>query len=74
VIAHFGLGSADKIDTITIYWTGGNKQTITNVSANQLITIKEIPQAKSHNYISYILIGLVLVGVVFIFATRRKKT
>src|SRR4029078_5013198 len=73
VIAHFGLGNADKVDTITVYWTGGNKQTITNIKANQLITITEIPQVKSHNYISYILIGFGLAVVIFFVLRRRKK-
>jgi LPXTG-motif cell wall-anchored protein len=73
VIAHFGLSNADKIDTITVYWTGGNKQTITNIKANQLITITEIPQVKSHNYISYVLIGFGLAGVIFIVLRRRRR-
>lgn len=46
VITHFGLGSATKIDKITVYWIGGNTQTITNVNANQLLTITEIPTPK----------------------------
>ena len=73
VIAHFGLGNAAKIDKITVYWTGGNKQTMTNVTANQLITITEILQVKSHNYISYVLIGFGLAGVIFFVLRRRKK-
>jgi len=72
VIAHFGLGKAAKIDTITVYWTGGNKQTITHIKANQLITITEIPQHKSYSY-TYVLIGLGLAGFIFIFLKRRKK-
>ena len=75
VIAHFGLGNAAKIDKITVYWTGGNKQTITNVKANQLITITEIPQVKSHNYITYVLIGFGLAGsYVFRFETKEKRS
>jgi hypothetical protein len=73
VIVHFGLGNADKIDAITVYWTGGNKQTITNVKANQLITITEIPQGRSHFYFSYVLISIGMAGVIFIFLNRRRR-
>jgi len=62
VIAHFRLANAAKIDTITVYWTGGNKQTITKVKANQLITITKIPRHKSYCY-TYVLIGLGLAGL-----------
>ena len=58
VIAHFGLGNASKIDKITIYWTGGNTQTISNIAVNQKLTIIEIPQKKQNHFILYLLIGL----------------
>ena len=58
VIAHFGLGKAEKIDKITVYWTGGNKQTLTGVPGNQLITITEIPEKKSNNFFVYLSGGL----------------
>jgi hypothetical protein len=73
VIAHFGLGNSKNIDSIAVYWTGGNKQTITNVKANQLITITEIPQHKSYSYTFYLLVGLGLAGFIFIILKRRKK-
>ncbi|QEC66565.1 CRTAC1 family protein [Panacibacter ginsenosidivorans] len=75
VIAHFGLGNAITIDKITVYWTGGNKQTITNIKPNQLITIKEIPipVQKRSNSLIYILIGVACVGLIaFIFLRKRK--
>lgn len=74
VIAHFGLGNATKIDKITIYWTGGNKQVITGIAANQLITITEVPEKKSSYSFIYLLAGLVLVSVLaFIFLNKRKS-
>ena len=72
VIAHFGLGNATKIDRVTIYWTGGNKQTISNVSTNQLLTITEIPEKKSNHLFIYLLIGLAVLTIVFI-VWRKKK-
>ena len=75
VIAHFGLGNISKIDKITVYWTGGNKQSITNVEANQAITITEIPRKKSNNNIIYIIIGLsiLIAGVIYWRYSKVKK-
>jgi LPXTG-motif cell wall-anchored protein len=75
VIAHFGLGNASKIDKITVYWTGGNKQTMSNVSINQLLTITEIPVEKKSNSLAYILIGLACVGLLaFMFLKKKKRS
>ncbi|MEO6456347.1 MAG: ASPIC/UnbV domain-containing protein, partial [Ginsengibacter sp.] len=71
VIAHFGLGNAPKIDRITVYWTGGNKQTLTGVAINQLITITEIPKKKSNYFSIYLLI--ILGFIIFVFFLFRKK-
>ena len=73
VIAHFGLANAVKIDKITVYWTGGNKQTLTNIPANQLITITEVPQKKSGHFYVYLLIGLVGIAVVFLLLAKMKN-
>ena len=40
-IAHFGLADASSIDSLIIKWVGGNSQSLSNVQANQLITINE---------------------------------
>ena len=37
---HFGLGPVDKVD-LEIRWPNGNKETISNVAADRLVTIKE---------------------------------
>jgi|SRR5688572_4466497 len=73
VIAHFGLGKAEKIDKITVYWTGGNKQTLTSVPGNQLITITEIPAKKSNNFFVYLTGGLAFILLVFIYLIKGKK-
>lgn len=77
VIAHFGLGSATKIDKITVYWTGGNTQTITNVNANQLLTITEIPAPKKpgFNYVNlFIALGLAVVLILFRRSMKKRPT
>jgi hypothetical protein len=38
---HFGLGSSDGVDTIELTWPSGNKQTLKNVKADQVLTVTE---------------------------------
>jgi hypothetical protein len=46
---HFGLGAMNKIDTIEIQWPSGSVDTLKNVDADRVITVKEgvglIPQS-----------------------------
>jgi enediyne biosynthesis protein E4 len=39
--AHFGLGSAASADRIDVRWPSGRMETVSNVPANQIITIQE---------------------------------
>jgi hypothetical protein len=39
--ALFGLGSAERVDTLTVHWPSGRVQTLTNVPANQVLTVRE---------------------------------
>jgi len=41
VRAHFGLGAAARADRIEVVWPDGRIESITDVSANQIITIEE---------------------------------
>jgi hypothetical protein len=41
---HFGLGGADTIESIIVNWPSGNEQTLSNVEADQIITIVEVPE------------------------------
>jgi len=38
---HFGLGKRDKLKTLEIRWPSGQIDTLTDVAANQFITVKE---------------------------------
>ena len=40
-VVHFGLGRATAIDSVTIAWSSGTKQTIVRPSIDQFITVKE---------------------------------
>ncbi len=39
--AHFGIGEADEIDSVTVYWPSGEVEQRTAVKANQTITFVE---------------------------------
>lgn len=39
--AHFGIGNTTTVDSMTIYWPSGKTQTLTNVPADQIVTITE---------------------------------
>jgi enediyne biosynthesis protein E4 len=39
--AHFGLGDSRTIDRIDVRWPSGESQTLTNVDARRVLTIKE---------------------------------
>ncbi len=74
VIAHFGIGTATTIDKITVYWTGGNKQTLLSSKINQLITITEIPAVKKNNSLLYWIAGvlLLLMGIVWRYRMLKR--
>jgi len=38
---HFGLGKAEKVDVLEVYWPSGRVDTLKDVKANQLIFVKE---------------------------------
>ena len=39
---HFGLGSATSVSSIVVYWPNGQTTTISNITADQIITISEL--------------------------------
>jgi len=40
-VLHFGLGKETSIDSLRIVWLGGKEQMLTNIKADQLLTLKE---------------------------------
>ncbi|MHB1309674.1 MAG: FG-GAP-like repeat-containing protein, partial [Limisphaerales bacterium] len=41
LLAHFGLGDAATVETLRIEWPSGNAQELTDVTPDQLLTVKE---------------------------------
>jgi hypothetical protein len=38
---HFGLGSGNEIDRLEVIWPSGQRDRLTRVPVNQIITVKE---------------------------------
>jgi hypothetical protein len=38
---HFGLGNAEKIDTLEVFWPGGSKQTVSGIEAGKYYLLKQ---------------------------------
>ncbi len=63
-LLHFGIGTAQKIDKLTVRWPDGKTQTLTEVPANQRLTLKYsdaagyvahlAPPKMEHNYFTEI--------------------
>lgn len=72
-IAHFGLGSAETIDSIIVKWTGGEKQILLDQAVNQLLTVVE-PERETESGLPYLAIGLLgAIGVFFLVRAKRKS-
>jgi enediyne biosynthesis protein E4 len=71
VIAHFGLKDATRVDSIHVFWLGGEKQTIVNASVNQTIVVKQKP-GRSYAWLLPAIFGFVVIAGVIMW-TRRKK-
>ncbi|MEZ4850290.1 MAG: CRTAC1 family protein [Bacteroidia bacterium] len=47
VIAHFGVGEAEKVDSVVVIWTGGKRQVVKEQAVNTLVEMVEIESAPS---------------------------
>jgi len=72
-IAHFGVGAAVQVDSINVYWIGGDKQSIGTTEVNQLIKITQEPKDDKNETLKYFVIGLVAFFVLFIVAKLFSK-
>ena len=41
ICVHFGLGSADKIQSVTIHWPSGKVETLSNLAADKFYSVLE---------------------------------
>ncbi|MEO9480831.1 MAG: CRTAC1 family protein [Maribacter dokdonensis] len=74
VIAHVGLGTTTKIDSVIVNWSGGNTQIITNIKANQLLEIVETAQPKKSLFNFWYFIGALFLIITVLYLYRNKRS
>lgn len=72
-IAHFGLGSATRVDSIVVTWPGGNQQLLLNQPINKLLTITENPN-ESIGSLLWFGLGFGLVVLAGGWWVKRKRS
>lgn len=70
VIAHFGLGSASKADSVIVTWNGGKQQILLNQPVNQLLVVEEVVE-ESKSYWGFVILGAAFIVIVVLY--KRKK-
>ena len=65
-IAHFGLGTHTKADSLIITWSGGRITLLGEQAANQLVSIVQEAKPRSFTAI-YTILVLLLIGIVYFF-------
>lgn len=73
-IAHFGLGSATRIDTVRVTWIGGKEQILLNQKANQLLKVVENNNSGHRGSKTWLIIfiaAVLSIGVGIWFFRRR---
>jgi hypothetical protein len=74
ILAHFGLRQAKQIDTLRVFWTGGEIQEMYNVGINQLLAIEEpIVEKSKLSFSLYLMISIIVIGLVLIYLSKRKN-
>lgn len=72
VIAHFGLGQADVIDSLKITWPDGHEQLLTQQPINTVLTITESegPTSYAGFIVGFLVLALLLGGL---YLKRKRK-
>lgn len=73
---HFGLGNADRVDSVVVLWSGGQKQVLTDIGANQLLNITEAEPPVRPNRVPWALLGFIAIaggGIWWFFKSRKAQ-
>ncbi|WP_291965442.1 CRTAC1 family protein [Maribacter sp.] len=73
VIAHFGLGTNKKVDSVIVNWTGGNTQVLTNIEANQQLAIIEVNSPKKKAFTLWYIVGGSILLVLFYIIYKKRR-
>ncbi len=71
-ISHFGVGNADKIDSLIITWASGHRQKLTSLDVNRMLMIAEDVNinASGKPILYWILLGVI--GVFLLYLLFKK--
>ena len=72
IISHFGLGAHEVIDTVRVFWTGGEVQELLTQNVNETLTITEPVIEKDNLPITFYLVSLVILIFGAYFLNKRK--
>jgi hypothetical protein len=71
-IAHFGLGKAQKVDSIIVTWVGGKKQVLLDQNINQLLVITEVEDERQPYW--YKMLPVVILALLIgLFIVKKRK-
>ncbi len=73
VIAHFGLGTNKKVDSVIVNWTGGNTQVLTNIEANQQLEIIVVNSPKKQAFTLWYIVGGSILLVLFYIIYKKRR-
>lgn len=60
---HFGLGSAETVDSVVVTWNGGATQVLYDQPVNETLTVTQIPTPKTATLSWMLIVGLLLLAV-----------
>lgn len=73
-LAHFGLGSAETIDSIVVKWSGRNPQVLTDQPVNTLIHVVEDERETFSVFLYALMVaGILLIAALWVFLRQRKS-
>jgi enediyne biosynthesis protein E4 len=73
-VAHFGLGSANRIDSIIVKWVGGEQRVLVDQPANKLISIIQEPKQTSQSvFLLVALFSMAAIAAVIAIGKKSKR-
>jgi enediyne biosynthesis protein E4 len=69
-IAHFGVGSAQTIDSVIVSWMGGEEKVLTNIQTNTMITVEEGERKREFSWAPVVATILIIIGGLVFLSSR----
>lgn len=72
LIAHFGLGQSEVIDTLRVYWTGGEIQELYNQKGNEVLEIEQ-PEMEKRGISNFFYISVLTIIIIAGYFMNKRK-